>query len=90
MKNGKSLSGEKRAKTALTAVFAVIAVVYILPIFVVLMNSFKANTYVKTATFAFPNAQTYVGFANYIKGMTFGSFPFIKSLGASFLQRGDS
>lgn len=85
MKNGKSLSGEKRAKTTLTAVFAVIAVVYILPIFVVLMNSFKANTYVKTATFAFPNAQTYVGLANYIKGMTFGSFPFIKSLGASFL-----
>ncbi|MDO4479014.1 MAG: carbohydrate ABC transporter permease [Lachnospiraceae bacterium] len=83
MKKKSSLSAERRLKNGLTATFAVIAVVYILPIVVVLLNSFKANTFVKTQTFALPNAETFVGLGNYIKGMTFGSFPFMKSVGAS-------
>ena len=47
------------------------------------MNSFKANAYVNTETFALPNEESYVGFANYIKGMTFGNYPFAKSVGYS-------
>ena len=31
-------------------------------------------------TFAFPNKESFVGFANYIKGMTFGNYPFYKSV----------
>ena len=45
----------------------------------VLVNSFKVNTYVKTATFALPTAESFAGWANYIKGLTFGSYPFLKS-----------
>ena len=74
-----TLSGEKRTKRALTIVFAVIAVVYVLPIVIVLMNSFKANSYVNTETFALPNAASFVGVDNYVKGMTFGNYPFWKS-----------
>ncbi|MDD6441671.1 MAG: carbohydrate ABC transporter permease [bacterium] len=64
----------------LTVIFAVISVVYLIPIFEVLINSFKANSYVNTETFALPNSESFVGWANYIKGMTFGNYPFLKSV----------
>ncbi len=35
---------KKRRSTALTVVFSVISVVYIVPLFIVLMNSFYENT----------------------------------------------
>ena len=79
-KKPATIQGEKRGKTILTVVFAVVAVVYLLPIFLVLMNSFKANAYVNTETFAMPNEESFVGFDNYVKGMTFGNYPFLKSL----------
>ena len=82
-KKPATIQGEKRGKTVLSIVFAVVAIVYLLPIFLVLMNSFKANAYVNTETFALPNEESYVGFANYIKGMTFGNYPFAKSVGYS-------
>ncbi len=85
MKKSRSstLSGEKHRKLILTVVFSIIAVVYLLPIFLVLMNSFKSNASINTATFAFPNAESYVGLANYKKGLTFGNYPFLKSAGFS-------
>ncbi len=67
-------------RAALTAVFAVICVVYILPILLVLMNSFKSNNAINMETFAPPNAETFMGVDNYIKGMTFGNYPFLKSV----------
>lgn len=76
----KGLSADKRKKQSLTVVFSIIAIVYILPIVIVLINSLKANTYVKTQTFSLPNAETFVGMANYLKGMTFGSYPFYRSV----------
>jgi raffinose/stachyose/melibiose transport system permease protein len=69
-----------KGKLALTGVFTVITVIYILPMLIVLMNSFKGNTFVKTKTFAWPNGETFVGWANYIKGFTFGNYPFLKSV----------
>lgn len=83
MKN--SLTAEKRARTILTVILAIIAVIYVLPLVVVLMNSFKLNTFVKTATFAFPSAETFAGWANYVKGATFGNYPFLKSVAYSLL-----
>ncbi len=68
----------------LTVVFAVISVIYVIPIFEVLINSFKQNSYVNTDTFALPNAESFVGWSNYIKGMTFGNYPFMKSVFFSF------
>ena len=38
-----------KRNAALTVVLSVITVVYILPIVIVLINSFKENTFVKTA-----------------------------------------
>lgn len=64
----------------LTIIFSIISIVYLIPIFEVLINSFKENSYVNTDTFALPNADSFVGWANYIKGMTFGNYPFLKSV----------
>ena len=82
-KKETTIQGEKRMKTILTVLFSIIAIVYLMPIFLVLMNSFKANAYVNTETFALPSKESYVGFQNYIKGMTFGNYPFAKSVGYS-------
>ena len=66
-------------KTLLTVMFVLISLIYIFPVLMVVINSFKDNTFVKTETFAMPNEETFVGFDNFIKGMTFGGFPFWKS-----------
>ncbi len=68
----------------LTCLFVIICIVYVLPIVEVAINSFKANAYVNTDTFALPNSESFVGFANYVKGMTFGNYPFLKSVFYSF------
>ena len=77
MKN--TLTAERRRKTILSVVLAVICVIYVLPVVAVVINSFKLNTYVKTDTFSLPNEESFAGWSNYIKGMTFGNYPFWKS-----------
>ena len=74
---------EERGKMVLTIIFTVICIAYIMPILIVLMNSFKSNAAVNTETFAFPNEESFVGLQNYIKGMTFGNYPFLKAVGYS-------
>ena len=76
----KTLSAEARRKTTLSAVLAVICVIYVLPVVAVVINSFKLNTFVKTDTFALPTGNMWAGFENFIKGMTFGNYPFAKSV----------
>ena len=75
-----SFHAEKRANNILTAFFVLLSIAYLYPIFVVLVNSFKSNAAINTDTFALPNAGTFMGFQNYIKGMTFGNYPFYRSV----------
>ena len=77
MKN--TLTAERRRKTILSVVLAVICIIYVLPVVAVVINSCKLNTYVKTDTFSLPNEESFAGWSNYIKGMTFGNYPFWKS-----------
>ena len=69
----------------LTCFFIVLCVLWIVPIFEVLINSFKSNDFVNTEAFALPNSDSFVGWANYAKGMTFGNYPFLKAAGFSLL-----
>ncbi len=69
----------------LTVVFAILSIVWLIPIFEVLINSFKSNNFVNLDPFALPNSESFVGMANYIKGMTFGNYPFLKSVSYSLL-----
>jgi len=76
---------QKIAKRILSALFVVISIVYMLPIVVVAYNSFKANGAINTDTFALPTGETFMGWQNYIHGMTVGDYPFLKSVGYSFV-----
>ena len=75
-----NLSSGKKIKTAVSIFFAVLCVIYVLPVFMVALNSFKLNTFVKTNTFAWPSGEMFAGWDNFIKGMTFGNYPFYKSV----------
>jgi raffinose/stachyose/melibiose transport system permease protein len=75
-----SLRAERRNKTILSVVLAAICIIYVLPVLAVVINSFKLNTFVKTDTFALPTGEMWAGFKNFITGMTFGNYPFWKSV----------
>ena len=83
MAKGPKIKKYTPASTVLTAVFVVICLVWVMPIFEVVTNSLKSNAQINLDVFALPNAESYVGFANYITGMTFGNYPFLKSAGYS-------
>lgn len=76
MKNKKKAAGMISG----LIVLIIASVAWVLPILLVFMNSFKKNTFVKTATFAWPSGENAAGFDNYIKGVTFGNYPFGKSV----------
>ena len=67
----------------LTAFFVVLCLIWVFPIFEVVINSFKSNNFINLDAFALPNGESFVGFANYLEGMTFGNYPFFKSVGYS-------
>ncbi len=53
----------------LTTIFSILSVIYILPIVIVLMNSFKRKAFISREPFKLPNEQTWVGIENYIRGI---------------------
>ena len=63
----------------MTVLFSVLCLFWIMPVVEVLINSFKSNNAVNLNPFALPNLETFMGLGNYIKGMTFGNYPFLKS-----------
>ena len=71
------------ASTILTAVFVIVCLLWVTPILEVVINSFKSNNAINLDVFALPTAESFVGFGNYIKGLTFGNYPFLKSVGYS-------
>ena len=69
--------------TVLTLVFVVICLLWIMPVFEVVINSLKTNEAINLDVFALPNSESFAGFGNYLKGLTFGNYPFLKSAGYS-------
>ena len=55
----------------ISVLFAIVCVIYIMPIILVLINSFKANSAINTDTFSIPTGDAFVGMDNYVNGMTF-------------------
>jgi raffinose/stachyose/melibiose transport system permease protein len=78
--NKKTISAANRHKTILSVILAVVSILYVLPVLAVVLNSFKQNTFVKTDTFALPTGEMSAGFDNFVKGMTFGNYPFVNSV----------
>ena len=79
-----SLTGEKVRRTVLSVFFALLSLLWIFPIVLVILNSFKINTFVKTNTFVIPAGEMWAGLSNFVKGMTFGNYPYLKSVTYSF------
>ena len=80
MDKQQTLAAERRNKAILSVVLAAICILWVLPVVAVVINSFKLNTFVKTDTFALPTSESWAGMANFVKGMTFGNYPFKSSV----------
>jgi raffinose/stachyose/melibiose transport system permease protein len=79
-----SLKTEKTRLNLLSVLFGIIALIWVFPVFLVLVNSFKVNTFVKTDTFSLPLGEEWAGWSNFINGMTAGNYPYIKCILYSF------
>ncbi len=76
---------KKLGSLLLTVFFILLSLLWLFPVYEVVINSLKANDFVRLEPFKLPNAETFVGFANYEKGMTFGNYPFVNSVSYSIL-----
>ena len=65
-----AMVGKKYTKWIIFAILLVVAAFIIFPILVVVMNSFKANLFISSSgAFKLPDAQSFVGFGNYVSGV---------------------
>ena len=67
------ISGRK-SKGGTLVLLSLLAVVFIIPVALVVLNSFKSRLYISSAPFALPDSETFVGFSNYISGLTTSGF----------------
>ena len=56
------------------ALLTVLAALFLLPIALVLFNSFKSTLYISGEPFALPTAESFVGLRNYLDGLRTGGF----------------
>lgn len=56
-------------RISMTALLVILSITFLLPIFIVLINSFKGKFFISEAPFQLPDALTFVGFTNYIDGV---------------------
>lgn len=65
------MSNVRKAKRGwvLTLIFSIISIAYIMPIVIVLMNSFKRKIFISNRPFALPDAKSFVKIENYINGI---------------------
>lgn len=61
---------EKRTKGRfLTILFSIISVLYVLPVVIILINSFKKKAYISKSPFSLPSGNMFAGLSNYISGI---------------------
>ena len=65
------MSNVRKAKHGwvLTLIFSLISIAYIMPIVIVLMNSFKRKIFISNRPFALPDTKSFVKIENYINGI---------------------
>ena len=66
--------GKKVRRVVDFTILILLAALFIFPILLVLMNSFKNRLYISTQPFAWPKGQMFVGFTNYLTGLTTAGF----------------
>ncbi len=62
-------SRTKRVDSLLSVLFGVLAAAYVVPIILIITNSFKEKTFINLTPFELPGAESFVGLENYIRGV---------------------
>ena len=78
-------TASKKTKAADVIIFfflTMMSLLFLVPIFVVVLNSFKGKFYISKAPFALPTAETFAGLDNYVNGIIKSGFT--KAMGYSF------
>ena len=70
-----TLSKQKTCSNTIAFAFlCLLAAIFLIPILLVLLNSFKSRFYISSSPFAMPNSETFVGFENYLNGLSSSGF----------------
>ena len=62
-----------------TGFFSILCLLYVFPIFVIVINAFKKKVYINDQPFSMPNAETYIGFKNFMEAIN--KYKFIEAVG---------
>lgn len=65
---------QKLFRWTVSALLCLLAAVFLLPVVLVLINSFKSRLYITSMPFALPDADTFVGLENYLTGLRSSGF----------------
>lgn len=65
---------KKLLSTIGTAFFTILCFTWVLPVLIVLMDSFKSRTFISLQPFNFPTEQTFVGLENYVQAIDYYGF----------------
>ncbi len=68
-------SHSRTADRLWTALLILLAAVFLIPVVLVLINSFKSRLYIATDPFSLPDDTTFVGVQNYLTGLPAAGFP---------------
>lgn len=81
-----TLSKQKTCSNTIAFAFlCLLSAIFLVPSLLVLLNSFKSRFYISSSPFAMPNSETFVGFENYLNGLSSSGFfiSFIRSVWVS-------
>lgn len=73
----------KKSDRVWTIIFALLSLAYIMPIVVVVINSFKKKSFISLKPFAFPDEMSFSGMENYVRGVE--KIEFFKYFGYSVI-----
>ena len=68
-------AANRSRNTIMTVALSALALLYLIPLFLVLMNSFKGRFFISDTPFALPDSKTWVGLQNYISGIAKTGLP---------------
>lgn len=67
-------NAKKSTNVIITVILSVLAVLFMVPMFLVLLNSFKSKFYISSEPFTLPTEETFVGLENYLTGLKSSGF----------------
>lgn len=69
------MSYKRLSKTAFFLILTSLAVLFLMPIFIIVINSFKSKFSIADAPFTLPDSTSFSGVENYVSGITQTDFP---------------